>query len=292
MLSALSYPFALGLAAAVNPCGFPMLPAYLSFFLGEDRAAQSALARVRVAVVSAGAVAVGFVAVFALLGSVVELGVSVFMAWVPWVMIVLGALMVAFAAVRLAGHGRLALPHLRLGGRERTVPSMVGFGASYAVASLTCSLPLFLAAVAGSFTRVGPARGLGSFVAYALGMAAILTVVTVAVAVARTSVVAALRRGGRYLDKAGSVLLLLAGAYLVYYWIVYLKSPSRPTRPVSAVEGLQSRLTALVSGSATEWAILALAVAAVVALLAVVGRSRLGRRRAHRWAQPEAPRTP
>jgi cytochrome c biogenesis protein CcdA len=44
MLGALDVPFAyaftLGMVATVNPCGFPMLPAYLSFFIGADDTAS------------------------------------------------------------------------------------------------------------------------------------------------------------------------------------------------------------------------------------------------------------
>ena len=32
----LAFPFTLGLVAAFNPCGFAMLPVYVSFFLGKD----------------------------------------------------------------------------------------------------------------------------------------------------------------------------------------------------------------------------------------------------------------
>ena len=42
----LAYYLAIGMVATVNPCGFAMLPAYLSFFLGlegQDEAAESGL---------------------------------------------------------------------------------------------------------------------------------------------------------------------------------------------------------------------------------------------------------
>ena len=36
----LAVAFSAGLVTAINPCGFAMLPAYLSFFLGTDDAAD------------------------------------------------------------------------------------------------------------------------------------------------------------------------------------------------------------------------------------------------------------
>ena len=259
-----SYPFALGLLAAVNPCGFPMLPAYLSYFVrGGDEEAPGG--RIGLAVRSAVAVSCGFVVVFAVLGTLFELGVSVFMSWVPWVMLVLAAGMAALGLVGLAGRRvDLRIPHLTIGGRSRSLPSMAGFGVSYAVGSLTCSLPLFLAGIASTFTRSGVAAGVGTFVAYALGMAAVLTVVTVAVAAARTSVVAALRRGGRYVDRVASALLLVVAAYLADYWVSYLLDPSTTTGPVASVERFQTALVDLLSHAGVQ-AVVAAAAAGLVA---------------------------
>ena len=69
-----AYYLTLGMVATVNPCGFAMLPAYLSYFLGlEDSEAEVPQASVAQAVQVACAVAAGFLAVFALAGAAVEL---------------------------------------------------------------------------------------------------------------------------------------------------------------------------------------------------------------------------
>ena len=61
----LAFPFSLGLVAAFNPCGFAMLPVYVSFFLGNDNdpttnAGQSLLRALRVG----GSLTLGFITVF------------------------------------------------------------------------------------------------------------------------------------------------------------------------------------------------------------------------------------
>ena len=38
----LALAFSAGMIATVNPCGFAMLPAYLSYFLGLEAGSQSA----------------------------------------------------------------------------------------------------------------------------------------------------------------------------------------------------------------------------------------------------------
>ena len=74
---AFALAFLSGVVATVNPCGFAMLPAYLSYFLGlESRAAadeppQASLAR---ALMVSASVSAGFLAVFTVLGFVIRAG--------------------------------------------------------------------------------------------------------------------------------------------------------------------------------------------------------------------------
>src|SRR3954453_21820315 len=87
------------MVATVNPCGFAMLPAYLSFFLGvEDERAS-----ITRAFVVGTTVTVGFAATFALVGLVVSrLTTSVYDV-APWVSVVIGAALLVFGVALLAG---------------------------------------------------------------------------------------------------------------------------------------------------------------------------------------------
>src|SRR3546814_17980746 len=61
------------------------------------------------------------------------------------------------------------LPKLERGGKDRSGQSMFVFGVSYAVASISCALPLFTNAVAGTFRRENLPSSIAVFVAYSLG---------------------------------------------------------------------------------------------------------------------------
>src|SRR5690606_36233292 len=86
-----AYYLTLGMVATVNPCGFAMLPAYLSFFLGlEDSDAEVPTAGVARALRVSVAVAAGFLAVFAVAGTAVRLTSLPVYETVPWISIVIG----------------------------------------------------------------------------------------------------------------------------------------------------------------------------------------------------------
>lgn len=212
-----------GMVAVVNPCGFAMLPAYLAYFLGVDdrTTGTSGGAPVAGALRVAAAVSGGFLAVFALAGLVVELTSLPLYENVPWISIVIGLGLLALGLAMLAGFElNVRLPRLDRGGRQRTVASMFVFGVSYAIASIGCTLPLFLTAVAGTMTRQSVSDGLVVFGIYALGMTVVLTALTVTIALARTSIVRFLRRVQPYVGRVAGGMVALAGVYVAYYgWL-------------------------------------------------------------------------
>jgi cytochrome c biogenesis protein CcdA len=266
MLDALDVPFAyaftLGMVATVNPCGFPMLPAYLSFFIGaEDDPRGTRLPR---ALLAAAAVSLGFLAVFSVLAVPLDAGVTAIYRVMPWLTIGVGIGLVTMGVAMLLGHQpRLALPHLDRGGGDRRFGSMVLFGVSYAIASLSCTIPLFLGVVAN---RAGPAASALTVVAYGLGMSAVLVVLTVSLALAQGSLVRRVRRLLPHLQRVSGALLVAVGLYLVYYWVFNLSRDPSDTIGDNPLSGLESARVA-VSGF-LEQRRFALG---VVALLVVAG---------------------
>ena len=217
-----AYYLTLGMVATVNPCGFAMLPAYLSYFLGlDDSEAAVPRASVARAVRVACAVAAGFLAVFALAGAAVELTSLPVYENVPWISIVIGIGLFALGLAMLFGFELdVRLPRLDRGGRERTVGSMFVFGVSYAIASIGCTLPLFLGAVAGTMTNDSVLGGVMVFAVYGLGMTLVLLALTVGMGLARTSIVHLLGRAQPYIGRVAGGLVALAGAYVAYYgWL-------------------------------------------------------------------------
>ncbi len=235
MRESLTLALAAGMLAAVNPCGFALLPAYLSVLvLGDDspgtgRAVGRALALT-------GWMTLGFVAVFGVFGIMVSPVASQVQQHLPWFTVVFGILVAAAGVWLLAGR---ELPQLRLGRGSgaavtRSAPALVGFGASYAAASLTCSIAPFLALVVASFRAGSTGEGVALYVAYAVGMGLLVGIAAVAVALARRGLVTGLRRTGRWVPRLAGLLLLVVGAYVAWYgaWELRVLGGDDPADPV------------------------------------------------------------
>ena len=228
---AAALPFGLafggGMVAAVNPCGFAMLPAYLSLYLGAEEsgfAQRSAASRALRALAVGCVVSSGFVALFGLVGAVISAGGSALTSVMPFLGVLVGeALVVLGVWMLLAGRapyaaflGRLAA---RLGDpRKVGVRGFFVFGLAYGAASLGCTLPAFLAVVGSGFAAGGVVAGAARFLGYGLGMASVLVALTVALAFFKEGLLKWLRGALPYVQEASVILLILAGAYVIFYW--------------------------------------------------------------------------
>ncbi len=272
-------PFALaftsGMLATVNPCGFAMLPAYLGFFLGVEGGGDDARAGLSRALAVGLSVSAGFAGTFAVIGFVVSHLTNDVYEWGPWVSVVIGVALALLGLFLLSGHElRLALPRLDAGGRTTGVWSMIGYGASYAIVSLGCTLPLFLVQVAGTFRRESWVSGVAVFGAYGLGFTVLLVGLTIAVALARRSIVAGLRRLLPYVQRISGALLVVAGLYVAWYgW--YERNRIGEEDPfVDRVTGWSADVSAWVQDRGATSIGLTLAVVIAAAAIYVAARTR------------------
>ena len=104
-------------------------------------------------------------------------------------------------------------------GRSGGVPSFFIFGIAYGVASLSCTMPIFLIVVGSSLAATGFLNGLFQFISYALGMGVVLMALTLGTAFFKGVVASYLRSFMPYIQKASGALVVLAGAFIVYYWL-------------------------------------------------------------------------
>lgn len=207
-----------GMVAAVNPCGFALLPAYLSVLILGDHPPSRRVALVR-ALTAAASLTVGFAVLFGLFGLAVLPVAGQVQQHLPWFTVVFGIALAGTGAWLVAGRTLPAvLPGLRRAPTvSRSVPSMVLFGSAYALASLSCTIGPFLAIVVSAFRTGATLDGMVLFLAYAAGMGLIVGAASLTVAVTRSTAAGRLRRLGALAPRLGGGMLLLVGAYVAYY---------------------------------------------------------------------------
>lgn len=276
MIETAAFAFAAGLVAALNPCGFALLPAYLTLVvLGDDRDGDASTRGRGVAVLRALAatalMTLGFLAVFGAFGLLVAPLAASAQQYAPAVTVLVGAALIGLGGWLLAGRELpLAVPKVRGGVPGRRLGSMALYGVAYAVASLSCTIAPFLAVTSASFRASDILGGVVAYAAYAAGMGLLVGVLAVAVALAQDAVTGRLRRLLPHMNRISGALLLVVGAYVGYYGVYELRlyhAGGSATDPVVAAAGrLQTWLVSVVDG--IGWRPLLLVLAVLLALAA------------------------
>lgn len=259
--------FTAGLLAAVNPCGFVLLPTYLIYFLGMQNLRPGAeRASIRRALAVSLAVSAGFLSVFVLIGAITKWSTGWFMDQAPYVSLAIGALLVVLGVAMIFGY-RLPFttPKLDVGQRDRSVVSMFIFGIAYAVASLGCTIGPFMSTVLGAVSTEGIATGIAAIALYGLGMALLVTGLTVTLALANTGLLKVLRKGMAWFDYVAGVFVLLTGLYLTYYWYQSIRD-NYDDGLVTGATGWQEELSRFIQRNQTS--VVVVATTAVAAALA------------------------
>jgi cytochrome c biogenesis protein CcdA len=216
-----AYSFILGVMAAVNPCGFVLLPTYLVYYLGtelnrEDENKTTTLRRglsVRIAVSS------GFVGLFLVVGIISRAFTTVISENAKYAALVIGIGLVAMGIAMLFGWKLpIAQPDVSIQ-RKRTTWNMFLFGIVYAIASIGCTIGLLISVILGSINRHGFVSGVISIVLYGLGMGLLVTSLTVALAFARVGLVSTIKKSFKWFDKITAIFVVLTGLYLSWYWL-------------------------------------------------------------------------
>lgn len=269
--------FLKGLVAAVNPCAFVLLPTYLAFFLGtEAQRPGDQRATVRRALIVSASVSAGFMTVFVAIGLLSEYVTRWIENNAKYFTLVIAIVFVAVGLAMLAGRKLpFSTPRLSFERTGRSVGTMALYGVAYAVSSISCTLPLFVTTMVGNGRRDGFGSGVAHAVAYGAGMALIVTSLTVALALANTSLLGALRRGSQHVDRIAAVLVLLSGLYLAYYfWVVEVNEDSSPV--TEAIQSVQERVQLTLND---HWQLVAVVLGAIVAGAAVYASGRRTRTR-------------
>lgn len=237
MIASLLFAISVGAVSSVNPCGFALLPAYFARRLGIDTssAAVDRGAALGLALSAGAAATAGTILAFGVAGAIISLGAFWLGSILPWIGFAIGIVLVIIGIFVLSGkHIGVRLPAITLFQGKGGLKGDFTFGLGYGTASLTCTLPIFLS-VTGVALTGGLFQSLLSFIAFGLGMGAVLFTIALAAALSQEGLALSFKRFLPYAHSFSAVVLILAGAYVTYYWGSLLLTSEIPS--ISGVVG-------------------------------------------------------
>jgi len=224
-----SLAFSAGLISFLNPCGFALLPVYIAYYFKNEGLEKSNLwKKLFVSLIFGLIVSLGFVAVFSLIGFIVSYIGRGLLRYVGWFDLLIGFLLIIIGVVYLFNlNAKINLnkltilgEKLKANGVQNKYLSFFLYGMGFAIASLGCTLPIFLLVVTAASKAGGILSGLAIFLTYAAGMSLFMILFSLAAALSKTAIEKLLKRWMPYIYKFGAIIVILAGTYLIYNQIM------------------------------------------------------------------------
>ena len=225
----LSFSFMSGMLATVNPCGFVMLPVYISMFLSinnNNKQKTNIPNQILKSFQVSFALGLGFVSIFGSVGLAISWGILFIQPILSWLTIIIGFSLVILGIYTFSGKSLyFSLP--------QNLSSMISintnspfrnfflYGLTYGIASISCTLPLFIALISNSINTGGFLNGIKQFISYSFGMTSVILIITLLASffknvsnLQKTSVT-------KWYKYLSGILISLVGIYLIIYWLNY-----------------------------------------------------------------------
>ena len=212
--SNLTFAFVAGASAFLSPCGYPMLPGYISYYMGTELSSIKAL-------YTGLTCTLGLITTFSIIGATASILGSIINPYIPLLELVAGVTTILFGLSMLFEINIPFAPALKAP-KQKGFIGIYLYGIIYGLATLGCSAPIFFATLFWAIVQSGPLNGLLTFIVYSLGMATPLIATTILVSQVKKRSLKRLKNMTPKIQKLSGVILVLIGAYLIYYYLVYL----------------------------------------------------------------------
>jgi cytochrome c biogenesis protein CcdA len=276
----LTLAFTAGLLAPVNPCGFALLPAYLTH-AATVRPGAAIPERLLRSLATGAALAAGFALSLSAAGLAISAGAHQLIRAAPWLGFTAGVLLALLGLAGLAGHAprlrlHLPTPGARAGGATAGPGRWALFGVGYAAASLACTIAVLLAVITQAQASTTITGQVGVFAAYATGSISLLLVLSAAAALAGSALARWARALAHDQARITAALLLLTGGYVATYWWPAVTG-SRPTgHGLAAIDRWSATSTTWLQAHTSTIAAAALALIVLTAAATAWLRRRSG----------------
>jgi cytochrome c-type biogenesis protein len=212
--------FLTGLLSFFAPCAFPLLPGYISYYLGRAEGGATLRSSVKAGIAAAS----GINGIFALIGVAVALGGAVVKSYLSYLAPGVGVAIIVLGLVMLIGpsgtaffakfEGLLSSYAAKLGGKSSD-SGLVMYGVGYGLAVMGCQAPVFIALIFAGLAAGGAVQAILVFLAFSVGMGCMMIAVSLLAGTAKRTMLDRLKALMPYINRACGLILILVGLYFL-----------------------------------------------------------------------------
>ncbi len=212
----LSLAYSAGLLAVLAPCALPMLPSFVSYYMKADCKEGNLFSAISFGLMTV----LGFLSVFMIIGILPSFAINTVASKIDLLAPFIGVILIILGLGHMFSDVFYRIPTLNLASPEGTgYKSFYLYGLGYGSASMACSFPVFVLLVLQASTASGFIGIVSMFVVYGIGAATVIIPLSVALTFSRELIYRRLMQLMPHMRKINSVILIVAGLYMVlsYY---------------------------------------------------------------------------
>ena len=211
-----TFSFLAGLQAFFAPCSIALIPAYLGYYVkqetGEENRARQLLFGLRAGIFAS----LGLLSVYVSFGIILTVFGRLITPIFPWIELATGGLLIFLGSSTLLGYEFAIKPPVVIQTSQVGERRFYLFGVAYAFGALGCTLPIFLLVIFQSLAQKGIFGAVTNFAAYASAMSSLMIVFSLISSMSKGVIHRFLEKYIGLIQKSSGILILLAGAYLIY----------------------------------------------------------------------------
>ena len=200
------------------PCAVALLPGYIVAFISRNSQEQPALSRrlyrgLKLALLSI----LGILVVYAIAGVFIIIAAQVLKDYMVWIAMGMGGVLIVMGICMVVGKDLSFSINMNNATHQTEAVEAFVFGIAYAIGALGCLFPLFL--VVATQAMAAPSLWLGaSYIgAYFVGISGMMVGAILLSTFAKNWLMKYLRKILPHMERITGALLILAGAYVIYY---------------------------------------------------------------------------
>jgi len=212
------FSFMQGVFAFLAPCAVALLPGYIVAFISRNSQHDPGVSRrlyrgIKLALLSI----LGILVVYAIAGGLIIVAAQVLKDYMKWITMGMGAVLIVMGIFMIAGKDLSFSINMNNPTHQTEAVEAFVFGVAYAIGALGCLFPLFL--VVATQAMAAPSLWLGvSYIgAYFVGISGMMIGAILLSTFAKNWLMKYLRKILPHMERITGGLLILAGAYIIYY---------------------------------------------------------------------------
>jgi len=212
------FSFLQGVVAFFAPCAVALLPGYVVAFISRNSLNNPGVSRqlyrgLKLALLSI----LGILVVYAIAGGLIIVAAQVLKDYLKWITMGMGVALIVMGTFIVAGKDFSFSINMNNPSKQTEAVEAFMFGIAYAIGALGCLFPLFL--VVATQAMAAPSLWLGALyiVAYFVGISGMMIGIILLSTFAKNWLMKYLRKILPHMESLTGGLLILAGAYVIYY---------------------------------------------------------------------------